>query len=59
MTITKLIERLKELQNNVGDVTVEVRNQDGDFDEASAVETVNVSVSSKRGNVTIWRVYID
>lgn len=56
MKITQLIKRLDELQKSVGDVVVEVRNPDGDFDEASEVQPVNVS--QKYGEPK-WRVYVE
>ena len=56
MTINQLIKRLEELREAVGDVTVEVRNPAGDFDEAVEAQLVNVSRKSGEDK---WRVYVE
>lgn len=56
MTINQLMKRLEELRETKGDVTVEVRNPAGDFDEAVEAQLINVS---RKSGETKWRVYVE
>jgi len=55
MKISETIEKLKQLQSEIGDVIFEVRNPAGDYAEIEAVEKVNAGTSK---NVD-WRVFAD
>ena len=56
MIITELIERLQQLQDQIGNVEVEVRNPAGDYDITTVVQRVNISPYPRE---TKWRVYVD
>jgi hypothetical protein len=55
MKLSELINRLQTKLQELGDITAEVRNAAGEFDEVSCVERVNIGTVSKPR----IRVFID
>lgn len=56
MTIIRLIDKLQQLKDLYGNMLVESRNPDGEFDEVCDISIVN---TSKNKEIVNWRVYLE